>query len=686
MKHIFLFLTFIYSLFAVSAFATISNDSITYHSLDEVTVTSLYRSSIGTDNTITFDKLVEKNHGQGVDYMIATLPNIFAYNDNGTQMGYTYFRLRGMGQERMNITLDGMPWNENEDFGCYFSNSPDLMGSMHSIKVENGSSVTTNGTAAYAGNVSLESVNLATDTLSYAEIGGGSFNSYRASVVYNMGIKNKWGFHIRGTQQQTDGYRKHSSNNSQALTIKLGYFFNENHSLDILTMNGFHRNGQGYLGVPMSEFPKHLNPFKQIENGCMPTETDDFFTTYNRLQYKGRLSNNLFLTSSLYWNHQNGNYRISWLDETAPSGKVLNNYDLVYNTFGFNVTAKWYILDNLSLIGGVNANTYKRTHKGYDIENTDEIINIWHSEGMTPYYINEGIKPDMNVSATLNYTPFNKFNIKGSVQYRMTSLDYKVKEAAYGDVENDIPFKHTWNFVNYSLGIDYNFNKNNTVYAKYAVTNREPSRTDLFGGEYRMADSPLNTKNERVNDVEFGYAFHSTNLSLDVNAFYMHFDNELVATGELSPINCLPLHTQINSQRYGLEMSFTYNPFKTFNLLATASLSHNKLNDIDKTCTFSPTSIIFGEINYTFGTVKVGVNTHYRSKMYIDVENLATLKPMWTLNAYVNAPINKIMEVGLNLNNITNRLNISNGSFDGDTAYYIIDSPFSFFATCKFKF
>lgn len=657
------------------------------HNLDEITVSSLYRSSFGSNNTISTSVLKEKNHGQGLDYVISTLPNIYAYNDNGLHMGYTYFRLRGMGQERINITYDGIPWNEPEDFGCYFSNSPDLMGSMHSIKVENGASVTNNGSAAYAGNISLESVNLIKDTLSYAEIGGGSFNSFRTSVVYNMGLKKNWGLHIRATQQQTDGYKENTFNNSQSFTFKLGYFFNENHSLDILSLTGFHRNGQGYLGLTKDELPKHLNPFKQIKSGNRQQETDNFLTTYNRIQYKGKVSNSVFLTSSFYWNAQNGDYRVSWFDESLPSGKALNNYHLVYNMVGLNTTVKWFIRNNLSLIGGINGYIYERSHKGYDIANTDSVINIWHSNnGSELFYSNKGTKPDFSMFATAKYSPLNNFNIQGSVQYRTTSLKYDVVKPAFDDIF-DKSFKHTWNFINYNVSADYTFNRYHNVYAKYSVTNREPSRTDLFGGEYITEESSLNTKSERANDFEVGYSFTNDKFDVNVNLYYIDFKNELVATGELSPINFLPIHKQMTTRRSGVELTAAYNPFSTFNIVLNGSYLNTNLKEYNTQCTFSPHVLGFGEVNYTFANnIKVGVNTQYRSKMYLDVTNEYYLNPSWTLNAYMSAKVYKNVELSLNLDNITNRMNISNGSVDGSTVYYLIDSPLTFFLGCKFNF
>ena len=48
--------------------------------------------------------------------------------------------------------------------------------------------------------------------------------------------------------------------------------------------------------------------------------------------------------------------------------------------------------------------------------------------------------------------------------------------------------------------------------------------------------------------------------------------------------------------------------------------------------------------------------------------------------------LNKTVELGLVCDNITNRLNVSNGSVDGTTSYYLVDAPFTFMATAKFHF
>jgi iron complex outermembrane receptor protein len=201
----------------------INNDSQSVSdtiNLAEVTVTSLYRNNVNVGYLIDNKTLISENYGQEPSHLFAKMPNIFSMNDNGTEFGYGYFRIRGLDQTRINVTLDGMPWNESEDYGTYFANSPDLMSSMHSIKVERGSSATNNGTASSGGSINLESINLLNDNTSYAYVGAGSFNTYKTSLIYNSGLINKHhAFHVKATQQQTDGFKDNSFNNSQAFTL-----------------------------------------------------------------------------------------------------------------------------------------------------------------------------------------------------------------------------------------------------------------------------------------------------------------------------------------------------------------------------------------------------------------------------------------------------------------------------------
>ena len=205
---------------ATHATPTTDGDTIA-HALDEVSVVSFYRTNLrNTGTTLSRKDITLQNKGQEPSFIIARMPSVFAYSDTGNEYGYSYFRMRGIDQSRINITLDGMPLNDGEDMGVYFSNFPDLLSSMHSIKVENGANIDNNGAAGYAGSVNFESIDLLRDTTSSAYAGYGSFNTLKVGAEYNTGRKGKFAGHFKVTHQQSDGYRENAYNNSQSVFVK----------------------------------------------------------------------------------------------------------------------------------------------------------------------------------------------------------------------------------------------------------------------------------------------------------------------------------------------------------------------------------------------------------------------------------------------------------------------------------
>ena len=132
-------------------------------SLDEVVISSFYQSSSTSSQVVSSQKIDKINFGQEPSNVFSKMPSIISLNDNGTEYGYGYYRIRGLDQTRINVSLDGCPWNEAEDYGSYFANSPDLMSSMKTIRVERGSGSSYNGIAGVAGGIMLESVNVFDD-------------------------------------------------------------------------------------------------------------------------------------------------------------------------------------------------------------------------------------------------------------------------------------------------------------------------------------------------------------------------------------------------------------------------------------------------------------------------------------------------------------------------------------------
>lgn len=665
----------------ICLFATIlsmsAQSDTTHVNLDEIVVSSFYSTSLTVNNVIDVDNLVENNYGQEPSNYFTKMPSIISLNDNGTEFGYGYFRIRGLDQTRINVTLDGCPWNEAEDYGSYFANSPDLMSSMHSIKVEKGTSSSYNGIAGVAGGIALESVNLYRDTTSYAYVGGGSFGSFKTSIVYNMGNKNGWGLHIKATHQQTNGFRDYGFNKSEAFTVKTGYKFNENTTIDFLSMNGYHRNGQGWIGNTLEELA--INP---SANGNTEAETDNWFMSMNRLQYKHRF-NNTILTASTYFQFQDGSYRMD-LDNYMRRmvGKELNSgtlydYGLRHNMIGGNVAVKHY-MDQVNISYGVNAYRYMRDHFM-----DDKCINVDPSEN----YDNTGIKNDISVYALVSYKPIKSITISGNVQYRHAGFNYI-------DHLSDVSFRGknigtVWDFCNFGFNIEYSPINSAKVYGRFNQVHREPTRSDMFGGNETFGGELVTIKPETASDFEWGAEYMNNKIYANVNVYHMMFKNELVLNGEYG-LNGLPCHANVDkSYRRGIEAEFDWNFINYFNTRASFSYSDTKMiSDAygEKQHILTPALTFDGDIYYDNDRFKFGINTNYRSLMFIDMNNEHFIPYLLTVNVYGSYKFDDF-EIGTRWNNVTNRVNYCTGAVGpNNNILYFRNAPTNFNIFVKYMF
>lgn len=649
--------------------------------LDEVVVSSFYQHTTSKSNVVNAERIALTNYGQEPSNVFTTMPSVISLNDNGTEFGYGYFRIRGLDQTRINVTLDGCPWNEAEDYGSYFANSPDLMSSMHTVRVERGSSSSYNGIAGVAGGIMLESANLYKDTTSYAYLGGGSFGSFKSSVVYNMGERNGWGLHIKATHQQTDGYRDFGMNSSQAFTVKTGYRFNHRHSLDFLSMNGYHRNGQGWIGNSLEEL--QANP---SANGCTREEDDNWFMSMNRLQYKGWLADNTLLTSSVFFQYQDGSYRFDldnymrrMADPEWQTTGALYDYGLRHTMIGANVAAKQYLSD-LTLTAGANAYIYRRKHFM-----DDGCRNVSAEE----YYDNEGTKKDMNAFFMASWKVTNRLSLSGNVQYRHVVFDYEdYKNKAVGFDPDALGT--VWDFVNFGANVEYTPTKVLKLYTAFNYVNREPTRSDMFGGNENYIGELATIRSEKAKDWELGVVYSPSNrLNVEANLFYMWFDNELVLNGAYG-MNGLPCHDNADSSyRRGVELSAAWSAVSKLHLTATAAFSQNRLETGTygtKNHILSPSTTLYAELAWKEDQWEVGVNANYHSRMYTDMENRHEVPALFSLNAYGNVRLGDVV-LSLRVNNLTDRVNYCTGAVGAnDRTLYVRNAPINFNGSIQYFF
>ena len=138
-------------------------DSTRTQRLERVMISAVRASGAApiSQKTLTNADIEPRYFGQDVPLVLQGItPSLTSYSETGSYWGYSYIRLRGLDQSRINLTLDGIPLNDPEDQVLYFADFPDLANSLNTVQVQRGVGTSSNGTAAYAGSINLETTPL----------------------------------------------------------------------------------------------------------------------------------------------------------------------------------------------------------------------------------------------------------------------------------------------------------------------------------------------------------------------------------------------------------------------------------------------------------------------------------------------------------------------------------------------
>lgn len=615
-----------------------------------------------TFQNISSKDLKAKSVGQEPSFIFNQLPAVTNYSDAGNSQGYSYFRMRGIDQTRINITLDGVPMNEPEDQGGYFSNFPDLLNSISKIQVQRGAGTTKNGVASYGGSIELFSPNLYDTASTTFGVGYGSFNSLRAFGEYKSGVKNRKALYVRGSEVYSDGYKYNSSNHSQSVFVS-GAWLGDKTSWKLNILAGHQRNQLAWIGVADSLIA--IDP----KTNANRNEKDKFTQWQTQLLNRWQVGYNAYLYSGLYYSNLNGNYDFNLNNFLGlPTTDELYNYAFQSNLTGFfsNYNVTW---NRLKFTAGVHGNVYNRQH-------------TFSEKALGRLYRNTGYKNEASVFAKAVYT-FSWFSFFTDVQYRYTQFDYK----------GTVPLnKLHWEFINPKAGISAEIKPDLVAYYSIGRTGREPTRNDMFmGNDDLLADSAGNpvlsaTAAEYVVEHELGIRFQSKTWNINLNGYYMNFENEIVLNGKFGP-NGLALTNNVEkSFRTGIELSAAWQVNRYFTLVNNSSYNYSRIKEqkVSFHPVLTPPVIINQEAIYTWRNFSVAASVRYQHQSYIDFANTAIVKSYTLLNARVGYNFNRF-QLTVFADNITNVRYFNNGYVDVDgSKKYFVQAPTTVYASLKY--
>jgi len=657
-KHLFLV---ILTLICNSIFA---QDTTKTYNLNETVIS--YQA--GKVTPITFQNISAKEIklkmiGQEPSFLLSETPSITVYSDAGSSQGYSYFRMRGIDQTRINITFDGVPLNEPEDLGAYFSNYPNIFNFVSKTQIQRGVGTSKNGVASYAGSVQLFSPNLFDTNKITFSLDYGSFNTHHFYGEVKSGIVNKKSINIMVSDIHSDGYRYNSGNNSQSLFLNGGLFYDKS-TWRFNVIVGHQANQLAWMGVSDSL----ISIDRRINRDS--NEEDNFNQSMIQLQNNRQLSKTSSLQTSLYYIHLDGRYDFNlnaYLGALTTS--QLYTYNLKSNLIGL-FTNYTYSRNNFNWIVGFHGNIYNRQHIGS--ENT-----------LGELYKNTGYKDEISAFTKIEYN-LKWLTIFGDIQCRYATFSYE------GDVLLD---KLSWEFINPKIGLSATINPNSVLYYGIGGAGREPTRTDMFIGNDNLQSDSLgnpiigNTNPEQVIDQELGYRYRGKRIIFNLNLYYMSFKNEMVLDGKFGP-NSLPLSNNVEkSYRTGAELTLAFK-IKRFEFINNSSFNYSRIKEqnIEFSPILIPPIIINQEIVYYYKNVSIGVIGRYQDKSFIDFANTTTINSYFLLNGRIGYELKRV-QVSLFVNNITNTKYYNNGYIDFDgVPKYFVQAPVNFSIAIKYSF
>ena len=136
------------------------NDSVWVKDLSEVVVKSTRanaKTAMAYSDVLQKD-IKKQNLGQDMPFLLNQMPSVVVTSDAGTGVGYTGIRVRGSDPTRINVTLNGIPYNDSESQGVYWVNMPDFASSVQSVQIQRGVGTSTNGAGAFGASINVNTL------------------------------------------------------------------------------------------------------------------------------------------------------------------------------------------------------------------------------------------------------------------------------------------------------------------------------------------------------------------------------------------------------------------------------------------------------------------------------------------------------------------------------------------------
>jgi len=642
---------------SVCAQQTLTKDSLLVKQLEEVEViaTRAQKTTPVAFTNITKQEIQKRNYGQDIPYLLSMTPSVITTSDAGTGIGYTTLRVRGTDASRINITANGIPMNDAESHQVFWVNMGDFASSLKDMQVQRGVGTSTNGAGAFGASINMQTGELQMQPYVRVDASAGSFGTHKETLHIGSGLlHDHWAFDGRLSNIATDGYIDRASVHLNSYYLQGGWY-GDGTSVKLITFGGKEKTYHAWNYASREEWQQYGRSYNSC--GYMYTDaqgkehyyqdqTDNYLQTHYQLLVNHEFNGQWNLNAALHYTKGEGYYQEYkrkrtlveyglqpfYIGEELQKKSDLVRKKSLDNGFGGGVLALTYKGDLVNATLGGGYNRYDGDHFGRVlwIKNYLDDLDVDKD-----YYNNNATKDDANVYLRADFALARGLNAYGDVQYR--HIAYKIK----GEGDNfdwfgrggmqlhDIDEK--FDFLNPKVGLNWQINPQQRLFASFSVANKEPTRDNYTDGKFNV-----HPKSERLYDWELGYNYANRWLNAGVNLYYMKYKDQLVLTGELNELG-QPLATNMpDSYRAGVELMAGVK-FGGFAWDANATLSRNRIKDFTETLyenedntgdtweishgdthiAFSPSLILNNRLAYSYKGLEASLQSQYVSRQYM---------------------------------------------------------------------
>ena len=678
-----------------------------------------------TFSEIDQQTLKAKYTTQDMPVLLSELPSTTFYSETGSGLGYNYLSIRGFGQRRISVLINGIPQNDPEDHNTYWVNFPDLAANVQQIQVHRGAGSAFYGPAAIGGSINILTNYFSPKPQFTAYLGGGSYNTRKMSASYNSGLLfNKYVLYGRVSNMKTDGYR------DRGWIDFWSYFagaamYTERQNLRIHFYGGPIEDGLVYSGLPKLVNDDNILRRKnysywEINESAdsiiyavdrRKDEVENFDQPHFEILHEYKLNNQISLNNALFHIRGYGffDYDGSWgtteyfrltpeygfdPNLSVPSNALIRAY-VDNKQYGWLPHIKWSNAKEEFVIGA-ELRSHRSLHWGR-LQKGSELPESVIGSGGRHYYEYKGAKDIASVYMHQTYELWPDLIVMGDMQYA-----YK-RYHLYNEQYLDNDFELDYQFLNPRVGFNYNINATSSIYTSLSNTTREPRLKNYYDAaegstpalwgivvpQFKLkSDSTFDysrplVKPETLTGIELGYIYRSQKFHGFINLYHMSFKDEIIKKGALDRFGQPVTGNADRTIHQGIELGGKIQFLPSISVTGNLSLSDNKLksfsvyeydgteNKLDgNPIAGFPNKLANLRLTYAWQDIYASVAVRYVGKMYTDnfKDENRTVDPFTVLNLNLRWNLKTLgygpLTVQASINNLFNNKYLAHGEGD----------------------